>query len=113
VFPSARDRTKPLTEHAIVNLWKRIAVKAGMPPNERYGWHSFRRAFANALRDVPLRDLKDLGGWKSARTVVEIYQQGSEGAQRRALAALDGPAPASSGGTETHERAHGTGTEGR
>ena len=37
VFPSARHRTNPLTEHAILNKWKRIAAKASIPPKERYG----------------------------------------------------------------------------
>ena len=33
--------------------------------NHGYGWHSFRRAFANRLGNASLRDLKDLGGWKT------------------------------------------------
>jgi hypothetical protein len=90
----------------VLNLWKRIATKAAIPPRERYGWHSFRRAFANSLRDVSLRDLKDLGGWKSTRTVVQVYQQPSEEAQRRGLEALSAP---KTGGFPT-ERAQGTGT---
>jgi integrase len=53
-----------------------------------HGWHSFRRAFANALRDVPLRELKDLGGWKSELTVVAVYLRLDEQAQRTALTKL-------------------------
>jgi hypothetical protein len=68
------------------NLWKRVAAKACIPKGERYGWHSCRRGFANELRDVPLRDLKDLGGWKTAQTILTCYQQPSEEAQRAALA---------------------------
>jgi hypothetical protein len=44
--------------------------------------------FANALRDVPLRELKDLGGWKSERTVVAVYLRPDEQAQRTALGKL-------------------------
>jgi hypothetical protein len=40
------------------------------------------------LRDVPLRELKDLGGWKSERTVVAVYLRPDEQAQRTALARL-------------------------
>lgn len=111
VFPAprAKDAGKPWSEHAVVNLWKRIAVKANIPTSERYGWHSFRRAFANALRDVSLRDLKDLGGWKSTRTVVQVYQQPSEDAQRRGLEALNDPKHPDS----EAERAQGTGTDER
>jgi hypothetical protein len=56
-------------------LFRNLGDKAAIPRGRRYGWHSFRRAFANTLRDVPLRDLKDEGGWKSERTVVEVYLQ--------------------------------------
>ena len=88
IFPAGRGAAGPLTGHALGILWKRIAAKAGIPEDERYGWHSFRRNFANTLRDVPLRDLKDLGGWKTERTVVSVYQQPSEQAQRKALEGL-------------------------
>ena len=37
---------------------------------ERYGWHSLRRAFANRYRRAPLRDLQNLGGWKSSATLM-------------------------------------------
>jgi len=53
-----------------------------------YGWHSFRRPFANALRNVPLRDLKDLDGWKTEQTVVAVYLKADEQSQRTALAKL-------------------------
>jgi integrase len=85
VFPSPRDAKLPRSSNAMCNAWKRIAPAAGIPTGKRFGWHSCRRAFANDLRDVALRDLKDLGGWKSERTVVSVYQQTSEAAQRRAL----------------------------
>jgi hypothetical protein len=51
----------------------------------RIGMHSFRRAFANRLRDVPLRELKDLGGWKTEQTVIGTYLQPDQEAQRAAL----------------------------
>jgi integrase len=104
VFPSPRDGRRPLSGNAVVNLWKRLAPKAGIPTGERYGWHSFRRAFANNLRDVALKDLQNLGGWTTERTVVAVYQQPDQAAQRRALEALSGP----KGG----QRAPGTGTGG-
>ncbi|MDB4916298.1 MAG: integrase family protein [Gemmatimonadetes bacterium] len=88
IFPSSRKPGEPLSSHAMGNLWKRIAVRAGIPTGQRYGWHSFRRAFANTLLDVPLRSLKDLGGWKTERTVVSVYQQPSQQAQRKALETL-------------------------
>lgn len=38
VFPSPRDSRRPLSAHAVVNLWQRLAPKAGIPTGERYGW---------------------------------------------------------------------------
>lgn len=102
IFPAARDKSRPLSGDATFNLWKRLATAAGIPKGERYGWHSCRRAFANTLRDVPLRDLKDLGGWKTERTVVSIYQQPSESAQRAALSSLAAPAGPATGTTNGH-----------
>jgi hypothetical protein len=43
------------------------------------------------MRHASLRDLKDLGGWKTEQTVVSVYQQPSESAQREALLAADSP----------------------
>ena len=73
IFPAARDASQPLSRDAVTNLWKRLAVKAKLPIDERYGWHSCRRAFANRLRRAPLRDLQDLGGWKTSATLLTVY----------------------------------------
>jgi integrase len=89
VFPRDNDPSKPMErEFAVRELWPALREAAGIPRGERYGWHSFRRAFANALRDVPLRELKDLGGWKTQATVVAVYLRPDENAQRSALAKL-------------------------
>lgn len=85
IFPAARNAAKPLSRDAVSNLWKRLAVKAKLPIGERYGWHSCRRAFANRLRRAPLRDLQDLGGWKTSATLLTVYLRADESAQREAL----------------------------
>jgi integrase len=90
---------EPLSRQGVRSLWRRIAEKAGIPDTERHGWHSCRRAFANGLRHASLRDLKDLGGWKSEQTVVSVYQQPSESAQREALLGLDSGAKKARTGT--------------
>ncbi|HKO16725.1 MAG TPA: site-specific integrase [Gemmatimonadaceae bacterium] len=97
VFPAARDARTPLSRNAVCNLWKRIAAKAKLPTGERYGWHSCRRAFANRLRRVPLRDLQDLGGWKTSATLLTVYLRADEDAQREALA-QDAPVSATGNG---------------
>jgi integrase len=88
VFPSPRKATEPMTRHDADALWESSARPAGIAIGSRIGMHAFRRAFANRLRDVPLRDLKDLGGWKSSQTVVGTYQQPDQDAQRAALERL-------------------------
>jgi integrase len=71
VFPRHDDPSKPMTRNqAVQHLWPAVRDAAGIRKGERYGWHSFRRAFANALRDAPLRELKDHGGWTNQATVV-------------------------------------------
>jgi hypothetical protein len=37
---------------------------------------------------VPLRELKDLGGWKTEKTVIGTYLQPDQDAQRAALERL-------------------------
>ena len=46
----------------VSSLW--LAERSGLPKGERYGWHSLRRKFTNELRDLNLKDLAALGGWK-------------------------------------------------
>jgi integrase len=90
LFPSGFLRGEPMTRQEACTLWRKIADGAGIKPGTRLGTHSFRRAFANRLRDVNLRDLKDLGGWKTEKTVVGVYLQPDQDAQRAALARLSG-----------------------
>jgi hypothetical protein len=50
-----------------VALVDAVRNESGIPDGLGHGWHSMRRAFANTLRNVALRDLKDLGGWKTEK----------------------------------------------
>jgi hypothetical protein len=56
-----------------------------LEPMPGRGWHTLRRKFANDLRDAPLRDLADLGWWKSPLTIVKVYQQPDVDAERALL----------------------------
>lgn len=90
IFPDPRTKRdkrelEPLSRYGAVDLWRRLAATAKLPSEERYGWHSCRRAFANRLRKAPLKDLQGLGGWKTSATVLNVYLQHDEGAQREAL----------------------------
>ena len=65
--------------------WKRAERLAGLEPKHRRGWHSLRRKFASDLMDQPLKVLCELGGWKTARTVLQCYQHADEDQLRNAL----------------------------
>jgi len=65
LFPSGFKKGEPMTRQEGAKLWRAIADAAGIKVGNRIGTHAFRRAFANRLRDVPMRELKDLGGWKT------------------------------------------------
>ena len=65
--------------------WRRAERLAGLEPKHRRGWHSLRRKFASDLMDQPLKVLCELGGWKTARTVLQCYQHADEDQLRNAL----------------------------
>ena len=65
--------------------WKRAEKLAGLELIRWLGWHSLRRRFATDLKQIPLRDLCDLGGWKDPDTVVKCYQTADEEDLRRAI----------------------------
>ena len=50
------------------------------------GWHGLRRKFATELKQVSLKDLAHLGGWKDPQTILKCYQSAEEESMRAALA---------------------------
>ena len=57
--------------------WNRAEKLAGLEPRRGRGWHSLRRKFASDLMDQPLKVLCELGGWKTAKTILQCYQRTS------------------------------------
>jgi integrase len=87
VLPSPEDPSKPCSRHLVRDWWQKAELLAGIKRPERLGWHSLRRKFVNDLKaDTPVADLAHLGGWKSAMTVITVYQQPDETTMRGALA---------------------------
>ena len=82
------DASQAATHYSEYNLSRRIAGDAGIKTGSRLGTHGFRRAFAHRLRDADLRELEDLGGWKTEKTVLSVYLQPDDDAQRPALKRL-------------------------
>lgn len=85
IFPSSDKDTEPMTRNEACKLWRRIADAVGIKAGSRIGTHAFCRSFAGRLRDVPLSELKELGGWKTEQTVIGTYIQPDQDAQRAAL----------------------------
>ena len=86
VLPAPKNPTKCVDRGRVAKWWKRAEALAGLEPKRGRGWHSLRRKFASDLLDQPLKVLCELGGWKTAQTVLQCYQRADEDKLRKALA---------------------------
>ncbi len=91
VLPAPRDPSRCAGRTLVRFWWNRAQKLAGLEPKRGRGWHSLRRKFASDLMDQPLKVLCDLGGWKTAKTVLQCYQRADEGQLRKALEARPRP----------------------
>ncbi len=46
-----------------------------MPKLEGGLWHPYRRMWATARKDLPLKDVAAAGGWRDHDTLLKCYQQ--------------------------------------
>jgi integrase len=86
VVASPAEEDQPCSRNLVRDWWERTAKLAKLPTGERFGWHSLRRNFASAMRDVAPRELIDLGGWASYDTPLKCYIRPDLEAQRGAFA---------------------------
>ena len=85
VLPAPKYPSKPISRHLVRDWWYQAEERASLEHVPGLGWHGLRRKFATELKDVPLKDLCTLGGWKSPATILTCYQQADEDTMRRAL----------------------------
>lgn len=85
VLPAPRAPSQPVRKDLMTSWWKRAERLADLEPVRWLGWHSLRRMFANERKNVSLRLLSDLGGWKEPSTIVKCYQRSSMDEMRAAL----------------------------
>lgn len=91
LFPAERhgrgkgDPTTPMSREAVDGLFSALETAAQLGPLRGRGWHSFRRVFANELRHEVLKDVAAAGGWKSTKTLVDVYLQATVPTMREAL----------------------------
>ena len=87
ILPAPRNPAACMSCALTQGWWSRAERLAGLEPKPGRGWHSLRRKFASDLMDQPLKVLCQLGGWKTAKTVLRCYQRADEGQLRNALEA--------------------------
>ena len=87
VLPAPRNPLACAGAARLHAWWSKAQILAGLDPMSGRGWHSLRRKFASDLMDQPLKVLCALGGWKTAKTVLECYQRPDARQLRKALEA--------------------------
>ena len=85
VLPAPRDPARSVGHALVRDWWKRAEALAGLERKRGRGWHSLRRKFASDLMDQPLKVLCELGGWRTAQTVLQRYQRPDEDRLKKAL----------------------------
>lgn len=75
VLPAPKNQQKPVSRYLLDAWWRRAERLAGLEPVRGLGWHGLRRKFATGLKEVPLKDLCQLGGWKDPQTILKCYQK--------------------------------------
>ncbi|MDE0249062.1 MAG: site-specific integrase [Gammaproteobacteria bacterium] len=85
LLPAPKDPSRCVSRSLACNWWVKAQKLAGLEPKRGRGWHSLRRKFASDLINHPLKVLCELGGWKTAQTVLQCYQRADEGQLRKAL----------------------------
>lgn len=84
---SPEDALRPVSRNLVRDMWRKAEQIAGLQRIPGRGWHSLRRLLATEIKDAPLKDQCELGGWKSMQTVIQCYQRADQGTMRMALAA--------------------------
>ena len=95
LLPAPKDPFACISRSLARDWWKKAEELAELEPKRGRGWHSLRRKFASDLMDLPLKVLCELGGWKTAETVLQCYQRPDEDRLRKAIEEYRGVGSAS------------------
>jgi hypothetical protein len=74
LFPSVTDAASPWSRHWARMLLGRAEAAAKVPKQEGGNFHPYRRSWATARKDLPVKDVAAAGAWRTTR-MVELYQQ--------------------------------------
>lgn len=73
VFPSTATPDGAACKDDAKDWFRRAERLAGEAHVKGRGWHSLRRAWANARKHFPVADLKAAGGWSDDRSLLNCY----------------------------------------
>ena len=85
LLPAPKNPSRCLDRSRVRVWWQKAERLAGLERKRGRGWHSLRRKFASDLMNQPLKVLCELGGWKTAQTVLQCYQRADQNRLREAL----------------------------
>ena len=85
LLPAPKDPSVCMSRSLARDWWSKAVARAELEPKRGRGWHSLRRKFASDLMNQPLKVLCELGGWKTAQTVLQCYQRADQDRLRKAL----------------------------
>jgi integrase len=74
VFPAPQDPREPLQRHVCKKWLRRAETLAKLEHLKHGGFHMFRRGWATARKNMPLKDVAAGGGWSDTQSVIECYQ---------------------------------------
>jgi integrase len=74
VFSAPQDSREPLQRHVAKKWLQRAETLAKLDHLKHGGFHMFRRGWATARKDMPLKDVAAGGGWSDTQSVIECYQ---------------------------------------
>lgn len=89
IFFSSKSHTRPLSEHALRNKYKRYAELANFPHGTKF--HIFRHTNASELlaHGVSLEDIKDYEGHSSVEVTERFYLHQTEESKKRTMEVLN------------------------
>ena len=85
LLPAPKDPSVCVGRSLVSDWWNRAVARVGLELKRGCGWHSLRRKFASDLMNQPLKVFCELGGWKTAQTVLQCYQRADQDRLRKAL----------------------------
>jgi integrase len=86
MFPSHSDPSRSLTRDSFGHWLREAEQLAELEKLDGSLWHAYRRAWATSRKDLSVKDVAAVGGWKDIQTLVNCYQQADDDTMRHVMA---------------------------